>query len=479
MGWKRDTCRFGIWAGVAFLFASAALRGQVGVPAREGSGKVITVDFGRQTGEIRPLHGVNGGPVDSGEVFDVSAYWRELEVPLARLNPWAFPDPYVVDMPLIFPLFHLDPDKPVNYSFAKTDEFIAAILKTRAQIVYRLGTTIEHSKRKYYIHPPADYDKWARIAVNIIRHYNEGWADGFRHGIRYWEIWNEPNIPQMWTGSAEDYFRLYETAVRAIKKYDARLKVGGPALAGWNDAYAEKFLSFCRERSLPLDFFSWHIYAVHPVELQQQAVKVREALDRHGFTSTESHLNEWNHLPNRNFFKNRFSPTYMKRAFERINGIEGAAFAASSLILFQDSPIDAANFYTGDTLRWGLFANFGVPNKCYFAFKAFRALLDTPRRTACEGSDAASGLAAAAGVAADGGKATVLLSNFENSARRFTIRMRNVPWQGRTIIETFALDAEHDLTRMSRESGPAGELAIELECPSPSVRLLKLSPAEE
>ncbi|MBI4578450.1 MAG: hypothetical protein HY718_02035 [Planctomycetes bacterium] len=39
-----------------------------------------------------------------------------------------------------------------------------------------------------------DFAKWAKICVNIIRHYNEGWADGFHYNIRYWEIWNEPNV---------------------------------------------------------------------------------------------------------------------------------------------------------------------------------------------------------------------------------------------------------------------------------------------
>ena len=46
---------------------------------------------------------------------------------------------------------------------------------------YRLGTTIENSHRikTYHIYPPKDYQKWAKICEGIIRHYNEGWADGF------------------------------------------------------------------------------------------------------------------------------------------------------------------------------------------------------------------------------------------------------------------------------------------------------------
>ena len=38
-----------------------------------------------------------------------------------------------------------------------------------------------------------------------------------------------------WTGTHDEYFRLYEIAVRAVKAVDERLQVGGPstAAAGW------------------------------------------------------------------------------------------------------------------------------------------------------------------------------------------------------------------------------------------------------
>jgi hypothetical protein len=91
--------------------------------------------------------------------------------------------------------------------------------------------SIEHTSKKRFAHPPADAAKWADVCLGIIRHYNEGWAKGFRHDIRYWEIWNEPeNRPAMWSGTDQNYFRLYRVAVGAIKKRYPHLKVGGPAV---------------------------------------------------------------------------------------------------------------------------------------------------------------------------------------------------------------------------------------------------------
>ena len=81
--------------------------------------------------------------------------------------------------------------------------------------------------RRYRIDPPKDFGKWARICEHVIRHYNEGWADGFHYGITYWEIWNEPdNGPtvarnQMWTGTAEQYYELYDVTARHLKSVSA------------------------------------------------------------------------------------------------------------------------------------------------------------------------------------------------------------------------------------------------------------------
>jgi xylan 1,4-beta-xylosidase len=82
---------------------------------------------------------------------------------------------------------------------------------------------------KHHVHPPKDVERWAETCMGIIRHYNEGWAHGTRHGIQYWEIWNEPeNRPAMWSGSDADYFRLYAATVTRIKASFPALKVGGP-----------------------------------------------------------------------------------------------------------------------------------------------------------------------------------------------------------------------------------------------------------
>ena len=46
----------------------------------------IKVDVSSVVGQIRPLHGVNGGPLHSGDTLDLSDGHRQLQVPLTRLQ---------------------------------------------------------------------------------------------------------------------------------------------------------------------------------------------------------------------------------------------------------------------------------------------------------------------------------------------------------------------------------------------------------
>jgi hypothetical protein len=245
-----------------------------------------------------------------------------------------------------------------------------------AQIVYRLGVSIEATGH-YHTHPPKDYAKWSKICVNIIRHYNEGWANGFRYNIRYWEIWNEPNGKNMWSGTRDQYFELYATASKAIKASVPSVKVGGPAIANPASPWVRPFLQYCRDRKLPLDFFSWHRYTPSLAEIRNGANLIRGMLDECGFKDTESHYNEWHYLncgwgPLRPKDPREYVKT--RSFFDGTSGPKGAAFCAAALMMLQDCPVDVANYYTGDTSRWGLFDEYGAPRKTYYAFRAFNEL---------------------------------------------------------------------------------------------------------
>jgi hypothetical protein len=466
--------RAGAVAFIAVATGSVAVAGEARttLPSVAGAHD-LSVDFGQTQGKFRALHGVNNGPLTPRGTPNLTSYFKKAGIPISRLHDGIWSGAAVVDIPFLFPLAHLDPADPANYHFARTDDYVQAVLSAGAQIVYRLGTSIEPSVRKYDIHPPRDYDRWATICVNVIRHYNEGWADGFHHNIRYWEIWNEPDNPAMWTGTPEQFYRLYAVTAQAIKRQDATLKVGGPGVTG-KPEFVQGFLNYCREQSAPVDFFSWHTYSPNPLHLKQKAEQMRRTLDEHGFKAAESHLNEW-HYFNGNW-KRMLEPEYRKQLFEEVNGPAGAAFNVAALLMLQDTSVDVANYYSGDTLPFGMFDRFGVPHKTYYAFEAFGRLLATPQRLVCAGGDEKQGLVIGAGVAADRQFAQILLANFQGPASRYRITLQSFPWAGQPRVEVLSLDETHNLATVSQERLPESNLVLEVECPKRSVLLIRILP---
>lgn len=283
----------------------------------------ITVDFSRKEGKIKPVHGV-GQPPFYGTDFDMFHYLEEAGIPFSRLHDVGgfLGGGRYVDVPNLFRDFDADPFDPASYDFVFTDLLITALVESGVEPFFRLGVSIENEcmKKAYRLDPPKDNLKWAQICEGIIRHYTQGWADGFAYDIRYWEIWNEPDNyeevleNQMWRGTKEQFYALYGVASRYLKERFPHLKIGGYGSCGFYAArgrkeavaeaassprmeyfltFFEGFLAYVKENDCPLDFFSWHSYDGVQANLFY-AEYARRRLDEEGFVHTEHTLNEWN-----------------------------------------------------------------------------------------------------------------------------------------------------------------------------------------
>ena len=358
---------------------------------------LITIDLKKECGKIKPLHGVNNGPKTWNFWFDTTDTFKHAAIPFVRLHDTEYPygSGHYVDIHCVFPDFNADPYNPDSYDFSATDEYIKAIVESGAKPFYRLGESIEHPAKKYHIFPPKDNLRWAKICEGIIRHYTEGWANGFRYDMQYWEIWNEPDcheLPEeslMWKGTPEEYFRLYTTAANHLKSKFPHLKIGGYASCGFYALSQESlenencmlenagkrevdFIKFFHNfmkyitdsnQTAPLDFFSWHEYSANLETIIFHANYVRKQLDYYGFNKTESICNEWNYCGEDMFAE-------MKR-------MPGAAFCAAVLCGLQSAPMDSAMYYTGDPTNVynGLYENLSVKTtKTYLIFEAFGKL---------------------------------------------------------------------------------------------------------
>lgn len=126
-------------------------------------------------------------------------------------------------------------------------------------------------KQKHYTgwnYPPKDYNKWADLIYNWVKHSVE------RYGKKeveswYWELWNEPDI-SYWRGTMEEYFKLYDYTADAAKRALPTIRMGGPETTNPGSERAGNFLKAFLEhvvngknyatgkKGSPIDFITFH-----------------------------------------------------------------------------------------------------------------------------------------------------------------------------------------------------------------------------
>ena len=406
---------------------------------------VLKVDFNNLYGKIRPMHATNNGPVKSdafgANLLDGYGTWRAAGIPYARTHDSSFSEAYggehTIDVHAIFPDFDADVNAEQSYDFAITDEYLKSIIECGTKVFYRLGTKIEHEVKKYNTLPPKDFQKWAEICEHIIMHYTEGWADGFRYEIEYWEIWNEPDLESddaerkcTWGGTLDDFCRFYEIAATHLKSRFPHLKIGGPASASIKDR-VEKFLSYISGKNIPLDFFSWHCYGATTEKFYDLAAFMRAKLDEYGFVETESILNEWNYIKSWDEF------IY---SVKQIISLKGAAFTAACMCGFQnDTSVDMLMYYDARPSKFnGLFDYYtNEPLKGYYPFKMFDVLYRMGEACKCEKED--SDIYAAAAKCGD--ESSVMISRYTDDDSCIGIKKLKLEiLGGAKCYEMFVLD---------------------------------------
>jgi xylan 1,4-beta-xylosidase len=115
-----------------------------------------------------------------------------------------------------------------------------------------------------WAYPPKDYAKWAELVYQWVSHCV------VRYGAKeveswYWQVWNEANI-SYWKGTPEEFRKLHDYAIDAVRRALPTARVGGPDTAGDGGKFMQDFLEHCLrgknfatgQIGTPLDFLSFH-----------------------------------------------------------------------------------------------------------------------------------------------------------------------------------------------------------------------------
>ena len=114
-------------------------------------------------------------------------------------------------------------------------------------------------------YPPRDYARWAELVYQWTRHNvaRYGRAEVERW---YFEVWNEPNLDFYWSGRPDEFLKLHDIAIDAVRRALPTARVGGPDVAGSGGAFMDAFLAHVTTGTnyatgkigTPTDFLSFH-----------------------------------------------------------------------------------------------------------------------------------------------------------------------------------------------------------------------------
>lgn len=119
-----------------------------------------------------------------------------------------------------------------------------------------------------WTHPPKDYNKWRDLVYQWVKHSIDRYG---KEEVKtwLWQVWNEPDIAY-WSGSFEEYCKLYDYAADGLKKACPECVIGGPHTTnpGSDKAFSflTRFIEHCLrgqnyvtgKRGTPLQYIGFH-----------------------------------------------------------------------------------------------------------------------------------------------------------------------------------------------------------------------------
>jgi xylan 1,4-beta-xylosidase len=238
--------------------------------------------------------------------------------------------------------------------------------------------------------PPKSYEKWGEFMRNLVLHFEQRYG---QEEVKSWyfEVWNEPDLKAFFSGSLDEYLKLYDVTVKEIKSVCKDYKVGGPASAS-PFLYETEFLKHCVNNNIPVDFISTHAYGVREGFLDEfgqkgtlldqdknaitsRMLRSRELIKESKLPGLELHFTEWStsYTP--------FDPvhdSYHSAAFilDKVKGAENAVNSMSYWVftdIFEEPGPRWTPFHGG----FGLLNYQTIKKPAYFAYYFMNQLGNT------------------------------------------------------------------------------------------------------
>lgn len=138
----------------------------------------------------------------------------------------------------------LNPSKGV-YDWSLLDEWLNLAESHQVDVLYTFGATpawaAANATQACQYHPgacspPADMSDWDNFVRALVTHSNGR--------IKYWELWNEPNVGETWAGDVQTMALMAHRAYTIIKSIDPNAVVLTPTPAAGLSNFAAWWISY-------------------------------------------------------------------------------------------------------------------------------------------------------------------------------------------------------------------------------------------
>ncbi len=428
----------------------------------------LTADFSKPIRPMGKLNGMNNGPLHAFN--DATAEYAEMGVDFVRFHETHALVGKCIEVPFIFSNFDADEYDEKNYFFDETDAVIKSALDSGIEIMYRFGMGTEGYEPKIFCLVPPDYEKWGRIVIQILRHYNDGWANGFHYNLKLCEIWNEADLYNYWRGERSEYTKFYCTVSKMIKEYDPTLRIGCSGFAfgipckpaenateAVKKNYADKYKFFLdyfdtviRENA-PLDFYAWHCYVYNSAACVKRIEKDLEMLRAHGLENIESINTEWGPVTLHHDANGAWD-------MSQHDTIKSATTFLASMIVMQNYGVTKAAYYNAEntSVFCGLYEYDGRKKHSFYSAKAFSMLRSG--KTECETGGQKDDVRICASHSGKG-KAYIAVTSEEN-ANDISLKVSGI---ASADVKYYLLDGTHDLALVKKGKFTGRKINLKME----------------
>ena len=262
---------------------------------------------------------------------------------------------------------HLEPNAG-NWDFHVIDGFVEEADKRHVQILYVLGMTpawassnpdAESNYFKGASSPPADIDRW-RTYVRTV-------ATRYKGRIKYWELWNEINVKQFYSGDLSTLVLLEQIASEELKAIDAKNVLLSASIQG--GAFRQLDQYFAAGGGRYADGIAYHFYALkeEPEEVLSRINTVRALMRKYGLEQKPLWNTEFGWLiENRDgTFGKHMKPDWW--SWRKVDQEEAPGIVMRALLMGLAGGVEASFWYAWDNSAMGLSEN-GEPKQAARAY---------------------------------------------------------------------------------------------------------------